>query len=74
MVDVVEYFYYVSFDMISDIFCNIALTIKLNTDYGYIKSHESNIIVHPNFNTKRRWTKEQNFGDAGKWHVCLGFV
>ena len=29
----VEYFYYVSFDMISDIFCNIALTIKLNTDY-----------------------------------------
>ena len=33
MVDVVEYFYYVSFDMISDIFCNIALTIKLNTDY-----------------------------------------
>lgn len=67
----VEYFYYVSFDMISDIFCNIALTIKLNTDYGYIKSHESNIIVHPNFNTKRRWTKETNFGGENNRTGCL---
>ena len=32
---------------------------------------KSNIIVHPNFNRKRRWTKETNFGDANKWHVCL---
>ena len=32
------------------------------------------IIVHPNFNRKRRWTKETNCGDANKWLVCLRLV
>ena len=60
-------------DVLSYFCIRKGITLKVLC-YGYIKSHPNNIIVHPYFNRKRRWTKETNCGDANKWLVRLRLV
>lgn len=39
-------------------------SISKSDNYGYTESQANRLIVHTNFKTKRRWTKETNFGDV----------